>query len=430
MTRELSAIGPLSLWDRVRFMAACPVVPGPHPRPLSQRMRGDWRRVILLVLCLVAVGCTRDIERMYGRRQGFGQQSVNGTGVLGKMFRQAGHRVFSWSVLSPRLHQRADVVVWFPNDFEPPTDEVRAWLEDWLTEEPGRTLVYVGRDFDAAAPYWAKVEPLAPEDQREEVRRRESFDRTDFLSGRLAIPESEDCGWFTVEREHRPRKVVTLDGEPEWLEGIDPAGLEIELAGRMLPSENAEVVLASEGDMLVSVESWDESQALVVANGSFLLNFALLNHEHRKLAGKLIDAVGPAGQTVVFLESGPGGPPIREKDPEASTPSGLALFRIWPMSWILLHLAVAGILFCFARWPIFGRRWQPPPPPASDFGRHVEALGELLEQSGAEDFAAARLGHYREVLHPEHGVTRESHTKPQVPGAAAPELDGKNLPSP
>lgn len=356
---------------------------------------------LLLLLSLLAIGCTRDLDRDYGRRQGPGRdKSVNGTGVLAKMFQESGHKVFSWTTLSPRLKKRADCIVWFPDDFQPPSQEARDWLETWLTDRPGRTLIYVGRDFDAAWPYWQKVERLASDDQRDEIRRRKTAARVDFLVARQAIPKSDDCDWFTVEGKYRPRKVRSLEGDPEWLAGIDPAGLEIELSGRMLPSSYADVMLASDGDMLVSVESWDQSRAIMVANGSFLLNVPLVNHEHRKLAGKLIDAIGPPGQTVVFLESGPTGPPVRDTDPTGKIPTGMEIFNIWPTNWILLHLAVAGILFCFSRWPIFGRPREPEPPPPSDFGRHVEALGELLERSGDAQFAAARLAHCREVLTP------------------------------
>jgi hypothetical protein len=376
----------------------------------------------LVFLCLLAVGCgAKDIQQQYGRRQGAGaEMSVNGTGVLAKMFEQAGHKAFSWASLSPRLRERADCIVWFPDDFQPPSDEVRDWLEEWLWDEPGRTLIYVGRDYEAAGPYWDKVGPLAPADQRNEIRSRRTAAQTDFRMARLKIPKSEDCEWFTVEEKYRPRKVRTLQGDPDWLEGIDPTGLEIELSGRVLPSDYADVVLSSEGDMLVSVEPFDESQAIVVANGSFLLNLPLVNHEHRKLAGKLIDAVGEPGQTVVFLESYAGGPSVREEDPESGIPTGLAIFNIWPTSWILLHLAIAGIMFCFSRWPIFGRPQDPRPASASDFGRHVEALGELFERTGDVDFANARLAHCQEMLHPEVATSRAG-VAPAAAGGLVPE---------
>jgi hypothetical protein len=110
---------------------------------------------VLVVLFAVA-GCREHIDTTYGRSSGFGQQSVNGTAVLADMFQRAGHAVSTRSTLSPVVRRKADCVVWFPDDFSPPRAEVRAWLESWLEDpaHPGRTLIYVGRDFDAAADYW------------------------------------------------------------------------------------------------------------------------------------------------------------------------------------------------------------------------------------------------------------------------------------
>jgi hypothetical protein len=314
------------------------------------------------------------------------------------MFEQKGHRVFSWMALSPKLHERADVIVWFPNDFTPPTPEVREWLEGWLLDQPGRTLIYVGRDFDAAAWYWKKVLPGAPANQVAEIQQREIAARTDFGMARLAVPASEDCDWFTVEGKSQHRNVQTLAGDAQWLAGVDPSKVEIELNGRIVPPEGADVLLRSGKDVLVSREEWDESQLVVVANGSFLLNAMLVNHEHRKLAGQLIEEVGPPEKTVVFLESWQGGPPIRDEDPFPGMPTGMEIFHIWPTNWILLHLAIVGILFCFARFPLFGRPRTPEPDSPSDFGKHIDALGELLERSGDTTYAVARILHYRQTV--------------------------------
>jgi hypothetical protein len=348
-------------------------------------------------LLLLLAGCQPSLETTYGQRQGpMASSSVNGTAVLAEMFERAGHRVLSWHKLSPRLRERADCIVWIPDDFEPPSSEVRQWLEDWLEAAPGRTLVYVGRDFDAAAWYWKKVEPGTPKDQLAQLRKRKATALADFQTERKKLAKDTDGEWFTAEPGPKPREVHSLQGEPSWLQGIDPAQLEIELNGRIIPSPEANVVLESEGDMLVSVEPFDESQLIVVANGSFLLNLPLVNHAHRQLAGHLIDQVGEPKQTVVFLESRDDGPPIVANDPAPSVPTGLEIFNLWPTSWILLHLVVVGILLCFSRYPIFGLPRDLPPEAPSDFGKHVEALGELLSRSGDTAYATARILHYRQ----------------------------------
>ena len=104
------------------------------------------------------------------------------------MFEQAGHNVYSWGTLSPRLETRADCIVWFPDDFEPPSDEVRHWLENWLFDRPGRTLIYVGRDFDAAPWYWEKVEAGAPAEQIPKLRTKRREAKTDFGLQRQRTP--------------------------------------------------------------------------------------------------------------------------------------------------------------------------------------------------------------------------------------------------
>jgi hypothetical protein len=353
---------------------------------------------LIILFLAVFAGCQPRVQTPYGSRQGPGaSESVNGTAVLGDMFAQAGHKVFSWHFLSPRLQERADCIVWFPDDYKPPTPQVRQWLETWLCDKPNRTLIYVGRDFDAGPYYWSKVAPSAPTNQTTLVQGELSFQQSRVSGARGSLPSNEDCDWFTIDSTAKVRSVRTLEGESAWLEDIDPKKLEIELESRLLPSRATKTLLGSEGDLLVGSEPWQGSRLIVVANGSFLLNLPLVNHEHRKLAGKLIDEIGPPGQKVVFLESGAGGPPIRDKDPTLGTPTGLEIFQLWPTNWILLHLMIVGVAFCFVRWPIFGhprriRRVNP-----SDFGRHLDAEAEMLKRTRDTAYAMTRLMHYRQL---------------------------------
>jgi hypothetical protein len=254
----------------------------------------------------------------------------------------------------------------------------------------------VGRDFDAATWYWDAALPKAPANQATEFRTERANAKSHFFIQRSTIPKSQDCGWFTLDGQAKFRQVRSLQGEPEWTDGIDPSKVAIELNSRIVPPKGAETLLESEQDVLVSRQLWDESQMIVVANGSFLLNTMLVNHEHRKLASQLIAEVGPSPKTVVFLESYAGGPAIRADDAFPGMPTGMEIFHVWPTNWILLHLAIVGILFCFARYPIFGRPREPQPEDRSDFGRHIQALGEMLERSNDAGYAYERLLHYRQ----------------------------------
>jgi hypothetical protein len=261
------------------------------------------------------------------------------------------------------------------------------WFDGWLSARRGRTLVYVGRDFDASALYWRKMAPLAPvgERARYEARAAASGVRTQ-ISARLT-PERRKCDWFELT-DVTPRQIHELSGP--WSRDVDAAKAEIEINTALVPTRGARPLLASLDDPIVSVRQesgWPESKLILVANGSFLLNLPLVNHENRKLAARLIAAVGTSGRTV-FMESEQGGPPV---DPPEEDGSLWSMFGAWPLNAILLHLAALGIIFCFARWPIFGRPRTGPTEPLADFGKHVTALGELLRRSKDRDYALAQL---------------------------------------
>jgi hypothetical protein len=346
------------------------------------------------LLLLLAGGCQPPFETRYGRTSGSGLSSVNGTRVLADMFSDSGHKVDSRYQLSPKL-MKADVIVWFPDDFDAPSTEVHQWLADWLRDAPDRTLIYVGRDFDAAPSYWKKLAGRVSADNQKTVARQQQEADAEFAKDRQAIPDEAKCDWFDISGKLDPREVYSVEGP--WSEGIDAARVEIELKGRLTPVDWAESLLESDKDVLVGrlrQDNWHGSQFISVANGSFLLNEPLVNHENRKLAGRLIAAVGPPRKNVVFLQSGAGGPEVLDKEPEPPAFNSLEILGIWPLSGILLHLALLGVIFAFACWPIFGRPLVPPTPPASDFGKHVTALGQLLARTRDREFALARLAQW------------------------------------
>ena len=367
--------------------------------------RSDWRGpVVAAFLLLAAAGCDSDIETSYGQRSGPYRKSVNGTAALAHLFEEADQRVSSWRWLSPRLHEEADVIVWFPDDFEPPSTKVCDWFNDWLEEKPDRTLIYVGRDHDATPSYWEKIRPGTSQEISDEIGRRLADARNSFRAARQLTPTPQECDWFAIEEQLKWRRVDSLSGAEDWLTGIDPAKVEIELHGRLIPPDDAEVLLDSEGDVLVSRQWRGSSQLIVVANGSFLLNLPLVNHEHRKLAAHLVAEVGPAPQDVFFLESGYGGPTILDRDPQLVPPTGLDFYGTPPLDRIFIHLAVLGIIFGFSRLPIFGLPRDAAASHHADFGEHVAALGELLQWSGDGAYAVLQIENYRATTRSERST--------------------------
>jgi len=400
-------------------------------------MDAHLRLTFVLMAAAVCGGCFEErIDATYGKRRGAsGGRSVNGTRVLADMFELAGHRVTTWTRLSPGLEQY-DVIVWFPDDFNAPTRQQRYFLEEWLAAEDGRVLIYVGRDYDAEIAYWEAVQPSAPPQQAVEFARKLAEAKARHTSRRNAMKAESFGRWFVARRDRPKRKVFHLEGP--WAEGMDASKTEIVVHSRLDPPDEAdhaalgteaeaeaefvwevdeswkpwddvddelpafsEPLLFSENDMLVYKVTdyyWQSSRIYVVANGSFLLNLPLVNHEHRKLADQLIEACGDPPKRVAFIESGPGGPEVHEVEPHTRYPTGWEALTTWPLSAILLHAAIIGILYCFARFAIFGRPRHLPETEASDFGKHIEALGKNLQRSGDVSFARNRIEHYKNLI--------------------------------
>ena len=255
-----------------------------EPTGRISRLGGKWdgnmtahRLQAFLMLLLVVTGCQRSskIHEEYGQRRGKSMgKSVNGTGVLARIFESKGYRVRTTSRLG-RIVERSDVVVWFPDRYRPPDPKSRDFFEDWLQESPGRTLVIVGRDYDASLAYWEKSLKVAPASERLETRRRLARNKTKFARQRSGYLETEDCRWFALDRAGAPERVTSLEGP--WSHGIDASQVEMQLATRIQPSEDAEQVnehgssffrslLTSNDDALIAEyanDRWGGSRILV-----------------------------------------------------------------------------------------------------------------------------------------------------------------------
>ncbi len=399
-----------------------------YPLPIQLSALSDSVAKFPLALVLFAVvGCASDqyLDDTYGRHDQMSGAAVNGTRVLGQMFEQAGHRVSRWYAMSPSLAE-ADVIVWVPDDYEPPKREAQEWLENWLVEQPDRVLIYVGRDFDAAPLYWSKARPLAPPALKAEFAKRQLIAEGDEAAERpTSLSNSSWPGVMKLDNSATPNKVKSLAGP--WSKGIDASKIEIERETRLLPVGEHEVLLATgSGDPLVSTvyfsSGWgsETSQIVLIENGSWMLNLPLVNHEHRKLAGKLVDSVGPPSRRVVFLESNADGPPITEEDPNLQPPTGLGLLGVWPIGILLAQLAVLGMVYAFAQWPILVTPSNGEQSSLTDFRRHIRALGRLLRETGDRAFAIATVSRYRQIVRGETSAAVVA--EPAVPAPENPEV--------
>ncbi|MCA9173171.1 MAG: DUF4350 domain-containing protein [Planctomycetales bacterium] len=443
--------------------------------PQSTRSEIDmrWRAgsVLFVAALLAALGCapTGEPSDAYGRRHGEGSVSLAGTSVLARMIEGMGGSVATWSRISPKLDEY-DVIVWFPDDFDAPGLRQRTALEDWLANGANRRLVYVGRDYDATSQYWRDASKIRSPNQWEAANRLARARTTHDWRRNRESPEEQYARWFLLKGSGVPRPARRLTSNQGWLEDVDTSRTELVVGAQLdrptrqdvpaptaavgggleLPMERrewqrqryfekndaqlpiAQVLLNSEHGPLVqrvTDNRWGNSELLVVTNGGFLLNLPLVNSEHRKLAARLLETCDVADRRVVFLESTAGGPPVYEQELEDTPPNGLELFTVWPIGFVMVHLLGLGLLSCFVLYPTFGRPRELPEENTSDFGRHIDAVGDLLAQTKSEMHVTEVLRQYHTAIKRESGATHASKDDGRAATKTSTSAESKQPPS-
>ena len=313
------------------------------------------------LICLGLMGCQtpEGITTTYGKRAGDGAVSVNGTSVLARLFADAGFRVTTSRFLGHAV-QQAEVVVWCPDTYELPTDRVCNFFETWLMEQPNRTLVFVGRDYDGAVDYWRIL--IAHEEQGGELARLRSElaeRKTEVDYQRFAALEGErkECLWFDQVITD-PTPVTRIGGR--WSDPPVDVALVAQSAlepKSEAPSGFAPLITSPEHILAAQITKphWRGGQIIATTGGAWLFNLGLVEPGHGELAQRLVDlCLPPTGGTpgtVVFLESDHNAP--HESD-GANRPYWLEAFTIWPFNSILIHATLLGMVLCLAIFPVFG----------------------------------------------------------------------------
>lgn len=377
----------------------------------------SWRNAGVFSVTLVALlagvyllgNVESNVETRYGRRRE--GKSVNGSGVLAGLFERAGHQVISRATLSPAM-ERAQTIVWIPDDFAPPTRLQSEFLEKWLSSGADRTVIYVGRDFDAGPEYWEKIEPRVDPALLPETRRRWAQAQAAYDYERVGAADKVEAQWFTTQRSVAQGKTGDLAGP--WTEGLELENTAIVVGHNLLPESSGDryrveqLLSVDEKPFITRLQAshWPDSQVILISNGSFLLNLPLVNSEHRKLAGRLVSQCQQG--LCVFLETGPGGPGIDNRESRTPGLTGFEVLTVWPISPIVIHLVALGLLACFLMFPIFGNPRTLAEEDASDFGEHVQALGDLLYRVNDKTHARRQINAYRKMVHGESAPEFES----------------------
>ena len=364
----------------------------------------------LLAIALIPVGCgPSDVDTAYGRMRG---SSINGTGALAELLRQQGHEVRPAVRLTDTLAEWAKILVRFAPHPGPPDREEGQWLFDWLQAMPGRKVVYIPLDFDAEPEFWDAMLAAQPKDAKPEVidQIKKKRDKAKPWVGELPPKPKEVArvaDWFALEpKPAAPSTCKTLDGP--WAEGVDAKAAAISKHEVFKVEPDEPVLLRGEGSPLAISWTLDNgSEALAVANASFLLNASLLNRARRPLAMRVVEWIGAGPGHVAFVE---GLHPLAEEDGAPSSP--FHLFTVAPFGWVAAHLLIFLLLLALAQAVRLGR---PLPDPLSGVERpsaHPEALGALLARTGRADAARALLESYRRWRHPSHVAGRKAPAPP------------------
>jgi hypothetical protein len=330
---------------------------------------------------------------------------LNGTEALVRLLKNRGHEVRVAIRLNETVSTWSGGIVRFATYPGPPAEEEAAWLRAWLSDAPGRWLIYVVRDFDAAHEYWKNIaaSPAVSDDPERKEEAEENRDKTaDWVSGLppKAKPAAAPVTWFAVDSPWAPPRICKQLGGP-WAEGIDAAAAAISVH-EPLKAANSQVLLKGDGKPLVVEKEIGEGTALFIANGSFLINEALANPARRPLAERVVEWADRGVTQVAIVE----GSWLFQ---EAESPTLWDLLkRIWAFRWVVFQVSVAALAATLARAPRLGRP-RPPMPSASDRpAEHALALGALLKRAASPANARELLERYRRWRHPKASVQAHS----------------------
>lgn len=191
----------------------------------------------LLLGLMLLPACSSQNSKEFGAVGSNARTSLNGLGIHKKMWEQAGAKCVTPASLSTRL-ESVDVIVLVPQTFDPPSLAARQWLEEWLQSEPGRTVIYFGRDFNAELYYLQHLVDSASLADKPLLQLELAKVQVKEIQSRIdASGQSVFCGWFNWDMNQPYRVVSSVDGP--WAESLSSADkLDWPIRTRLQPPES------------------------------------------------------------------------------------------------------------------------------------------------------------------------------------------------
>lgn len=348
------------------------------------------RTTFLVLLAVVLTGCGKEVNSDYAAFRG---DSVNGVRVFIDFLKSRENRVGVSRDFKPAMFYSADVLVHFSEGYQW-SSEVQNWLRVWLEDEPDRDLILVLRGYDAEVDYWNDALAKNPDGYTDQQRQSISSQLDEAKARETHYTRSEinlnDEAWYGSQPVKQVVEIDTLEMEEEWAEHFEQLdGFRRRLYRQLLLPEDAEPVVWSGDHVLVARQYIGDSTLWIVADGSFLFNYSLISHQNRRLAAAFADALGP-DRSIVFVREARIG-----EDEAPSAPTLWRFLTISPINWIAGHVFVALLAYILYRVAIFGRPREISHRECYRFGRHVEALGKLLQATRDVSFAQSRIAAYK-----------------------------------
>ena len=336
------------------------------------------------ILLLLIAGCTPELNHEYGTTRG---QSINGINSFVSLIKKTGHKVDVWSGVAAEMQFEYQTLILFHSQYDKIDTELTGHLQTMIDFGNIQRLIIVARDSDLSVDYWKEIEQfpsLKPEERneaREELNRR----RAQLVDGTSSEVNSITNKWYglsKVDRSNEPlTRTVVIESEDE----SKSITARWPLYRRLQPAEHADVLWSSGDDPLLTVEKSGMVELFVLASATPLLNGGFADSGNRQLATDLVEMI-PADDRVAIVRIS------RWIDAGESESPGIWRFlKVHPNGWVFGQAIFALLLFCWWKLPIFGRPIRMISSEPVRFGRHVEALGFLLQRSRNREFARQRI---------------------------------------
>jgi hypothetical protein len=414
--------------------------------------------IVVLICSAGLTGCSKFESHSYGAIESESRTSLNGLGVHKKMWEQVGVKCLAPKRLSRRLDEIDVIVLVsqsFDPPGKAARQWLEDWLKSkagrtlvYFGRDFNAEQLYLEKTLPTVPD---EDSPLVRQ-RLSIVRAGELQNRLESYT------ENTFCGWFYLDTQLRSEEVGSFEGPwaedletndstwplrtrlmppkksyrlnpPSWITNPPPP-----TAPGAIPTPpvaknaNKDKVISRsrwEASELNSVEQWDaefknlmesqvllrssnndplvfeltnsrrigQSKIIVVANGAPFLNGSLVDPLFGKVSEKIINKCLPARRAAIlgFDDSGLQISAIGETD---SRGLGVEMLVEWPLSAVTIPAALLGIVICVYLLPILGRPKQLRERSVSDFGMHVEAMGQLLRDAGDHAYAHRTIVDY------------------------------------